>query len=428
MAVKKNHHTVVIGAQWGDEGKGKLVDMMAKDFDVVGRFNGGNNAGHTVIYKGEKVKLHVLPSGMFSQKKLLISQGAVFDPEVLLAEIKFCQKHKIKLDLLIDYRVNLVMPYHKLMDAGSEAWKGKKATGSVRVGIGYCYEDRNNRAGIRAEDLLYPKILKEKITTIFPLKKAILEKVYRQKVDIDALKIYKRLLFFSKLLRPFIGDVSEFVTKNQTKKSMLFEGAMATMLDASFGTYPYTVANHTIASSLFPSIGTSAFPITVLGVIKAYTTRVGGGPFPTEQKNKIGETMQKVGVEIAATSGRTRRCGWLDMNILRYANRLNNFSTLAVTKLDVLSVFFEIPVCIGYKMGAKIIKEYPSISHDYYQCRPIYKTFAGWKKDISGVRKIKDLPKEARRYVDFIEQDLQVPVKIISVGAARDANIFYENR
>ena len=233
---KDKRPVVVIGAQWGDEGKGKLVDMMARDFDLVGRFNGGNNAGHTVIYKGQQCKLHVLPSGIFQQKKLVISQGAVFDPEVLLTELEFCQKNKLKLDLMIDYRVNLVMPYHKLMDGANEAWKGKAATGSVKVGIGYCYEDRNNRSGIRAEDLLFPKILKEKIGRISPLKKAILEKVYRVKLPFIEESIYRRLLFFSKLLRPFLGDVSTYIQKNLGKKSMIFEGAMATMLDSSSGT------------------------------------------------------------------------------------------------------------------------------------------------------------------------------------------------
>lgn len=424
MVDKRLNHAVVIGTQWGDEGKGKLVDMMSNKFDVIARFNGGNNAGHTVIHNGEQVKLHVLPSGIFSKSKLLISQGAVFDPEVLLTELIFCKKHSLNLDLLIDHRVNLVMPYHKLMDGASEAWKGKKATGSVKVGIGYCYEDRNNRSGIRCEDLFYPKILKEKIKIIFPLKKAILEKVYGQKVTISEEEIYKRLLYMARVLKPYIGDVSQYVNKNLNKKKMLFEGAMATMLDASFGTYPYTVANNTFASALFPSIGSPAFPIHVIGVIKAYTTRVGGGPFPTEQINEAGELLQKAGNEIAATSGRIRRCGWLDLNILRFAHRLNNFSSFAVTKLDVLSVFSEIPVCVGYRLHGKVIKEFPAVTHEYGLCKPIYKIFPGWKSDISKVRKLKNLPVQARRYIAFIEQELQVPVKIISVGAKRDANIF----
>ncbi len=424
MADKRLNHTVVIGTQWGDEGKGKLVDMMSGKFDVVARFNGGNNAGHTVIHNGEQVKLHVLPSGIFSQSKLLISQGAVFDPEVLLTELIFCKKHSLNLDLLIDHRVNLVMPYHKLLDGASEIWKGKKATGSVKVGIGYCYEDRNNRSGIRCEDLFYPKILKDKIKTIYPLKKAILEKVYRQKVTISEEAIYKRLLYIARILKPYIGDVSQYVSKNLNKKTMLFEGAMATMLDASFGTYPYTVANNTFASALFPSIGIPAFQINVVGVVKAYTTRVGGGPFPTEQKNADGELLQKAGHEIAATSGRIRRCGWLDLNILRFAHRLNNFSSFAVTKLDVLSVFSEIPICVGYRLHEKVIKEFPAVTHEYDYCKPIYKIFPGWKSDISKVKKLKNLPIQARRYVDFIEQELKVPVKVISVGAERDANIF----
>lgn len=415
---------VVIGAQWGDEGKGKLIDILASDFDIIGRFNGGNNAGHTIIHDDEQVKLHVIPSGLFHKKKLIIAQGAVFDPEVLLTELGFCKKHQIPLDLLIDYRVNLVMPYHKMMDGANEVWKGRKATGSVRVGIGYCYEDRNNRVGIRCEDLLYPKILREKIYFIFPLKKLILEKAYGIKVNITAEEIYKRMLFFAKILKPYLGDVSKYVAGNLGKKSMLFEGAMGTMLDGQFGTYPYTVANNTIVSSVFSSIGIAPTAIEILGVVKAYSTRVGKGPFPTEQKNKIGQILQKAGYEIAATSGRIRRCGWLDLPVLRFAHRLNNFSSLVLTKLDVLSLFKEIPVCVAYQIDNKKIYEYPAVTHEFYRCKPVYKIFKGWQKDISRVRKFEDLPKEAKIYVKFIEQHLKVPVKYIFVGPERKQTIF----
>ncbi|MBI3380123.1 adenylosuccinate synthase [Candidatus Gottesmanbacteria bacterium] len=422
-----NVPTVVIGAQWGDEGKGKLVDSIGSNFDIVGRFNGGNNAGHTVIYKGEECKLHVLPSGIFQKKKLIISQGAVFDPEVLLSELEFCNKHNIFPDLMIDYRVNLVMPYHKLMDAANELWKGSYATGSVKVGIGYCYEDRNNRSGIRCEDLLYPEILKEKLENIFPLKRAILEKVYRVKVDLTIDKIYERFLHHAKVLTPYINDVSSFVSNNLHKKTMLFEGAMATMLDGQFGTYPYTVANNTIASSIFSSLGIPNCPINVIGVVKAYTTRVGGGPFPTEQNNKSGKTLQIVGHEIAATSGRIRRCGWLDLPILRFANKLNKFSSLAITKLDVLSKFSKIPVCIGYRLGKKTIYEYPAISHEFYRCKPIYQTFTGWNEDISRVRRKEDLPKNCLIYLRAIEKMVGIPIRYISVGPDRKSLIYAKN-
>ncbi|MBI3577645.1 adenylosuccinate synthase [Candidatus Gottesmanbacteria bacterium] len=412
--------TVIIGSQWGDEGKGKLVDAMARGFDVVCRFNGGNNAGHTIVYGGEPCKLHVLPSGLFQRKKLVIAQGAVFDPEILLVELEFCKKHHIGLDLLIDYRVNLVMPYHKLFDAAHEAWKGKKATGSVKVGIGYCYEDRNNRSGIRTEDLLYPNILREKLTTLVPIKQKILTNVYGEAVKLDAQIIYKRLLFFGKLLTPYLGDVSAYISKNLGKKSMLFEGAMGTMLDGQFGTYPYTVANNTIASSLFTSLGTPAFPTRVIGVVKAYTTRVGGGPFPTEQNNDNGKRLQAIGGEIAATSGRIRRCGWLDIPIVRYAHRLNRFDALALTKLDVLSTFSRIPVCTNYRMRKTLLSEQPAISHDYQLCRPVYKTLPGWKKSLAGVKKVSELPKEARRYIEYVEDEIGVPIRYISLGPERD--------
>lgn len=415
--------TVVIGSQWGDEGKGKLVDALSSRYDIVGRFNGGNNAGHTVIYRGQQVKLHVLPSGVFNRKHLVIAQGAVFDPEVLYQELKFCQKNKVKVDLLIDYRTNLVMPYHKLMDAASEAWKGKKATGSVKVGIGFCYEDRNNRSGIRCEDLLYPNLLKAKIRAIFPLKKAILEKVYGMSVKTSPDVIYRRLMDLSKVLLPFMGDVSSFILRNLNRKTMLFEGAMATMLDASFGTYPYTVANHTLASAIFTSLGIPETPLRVIGVVKAYTTRVGSGPFPTEQTTDIGKTLQTVGKEIAATSGRIRRCGWLDLNLVRFAHRLNRFSCLAVTKLDVLGSLTKISVATGYKLNRKSINQFPAISHDFYRCQPVYKSFSGWNKPLEQVKSYSDLPKTAKNYLEFIEREINVPIRYISVGADREALI-----
>lgn len=415
--------TVIIGSQWGDEGKGKLTDAIARDFDVVGRFNGGNNAGHTLIHKGNQVKLHVLPSGIFHKKQLLIAQGAVFDPEILVSELQYCQKNRLSVKLMIDYRVNLVMPYHKLMDMASEKRKGKGATGSVRVGIGFCYEDRNNRSGIRVEDLFYPQILKQKIEIIFALKKDILEKVYGVRTTLTSHKIFTRLMYLARYIKPYAGDVTGYVHDNLPTKKMLFEGAMATMLDASFGTYPYTVANHTIATSLFTSLGIPQMQLNNIGVIKAYTTRVGSGPFPTEQKNNIGEILQKTGHEIAVTSGRIRRCGFLDLCIIRYAHKLNGFSSLAITKLDVLDSFDKIPVCVGYKLNGKKIREYPAISHQFYKCQPIYKNLTGWRESLQGVKKYGHLPKNAREYLKFIETEIDVPIKYISTGAERDALI-----
>ncbi|MBI4058608.1 adenylosuccinate synthase [Candidatus Gottesmanbacteria bacterium] len=412
--------TVIIGSQWGDEGKGKLVDALAGKFDVVGRFNGGNNAGHTVIYNGEPCKLHVLPSGIFQKKKLLIAQGAVFDPTVLEQEIEFCNKHRLPLDLLIDYRVNLVMPYHKLMDRANEQWKGKKATGSVTVGIGYCYEDRNNRSGIRCEDLLYPDELIDKLHSIVDLKQAILAKVYGVKEKLNIHKMQRDLLRFGKLFKKYIGDVRGYLEKNLGRKKILFEGAMASMLDGQFGTYPYTVANNTFASSLFTSLGIPEIPLHVTGVVKAYTTRVGGGPFPTEQANEIGSILQTVGKEIAATSGRIRRCGWLDLPVVRFAHSLNRFSELILTKLDVLSVFPKILVCIDYEIKGQTIDRYPSVSYDFYHCRPHYKEFTGWNVPLTGVKKYSDLPQNAKRYIDFLEEQIAVPVTYVSIGPERN--------
>lgn len=411
----------VIGAQWGDEGKGKIVDFLASNFDTVVRFNGGNNAGHTVIYNGEACKLHILPSGVFHSKKLVITQGAVFDPEVLLEEFALIKKHKLNPKLIIDYRVNLVMPYHKLMDSANEMWKGKGATGSVKAGIGYCYEDRNNRTAIRVEDLLYPKILKEKLTTIFPLKKKILTSVYGVLVPFTVESLYMRLLDIAKILKPYIGDGMSFLAKAQKTDSVLYEGANGVMLDGNFGTYPYTVACNTISSSLFSSVGLPAFPLNTIGIVKAYTTRVGNGYFATEQINASGKTMQTVGKEIGSTSGRIRRCGWLDMPQLRFAHALNNFSELIVTKLDVLSEFNEIPVCIGYTLAGKKIPGYPAVSHEYPNCKPIYKMLKGWEEPIHTIKSFKKLPKAAQVYVEFIEKQLNVPVSYVSVGPERES-------
>lgn len=412
--------TVVIGAQWGDEGKGKIVDYLAGRHDCIIRFNGGNNAGHTIIHQGHTLKLHIIPSGVLHQKKLIITQGAVFDPEVFITELNTLHQLGIKPDLLIDYRVNLVLPYHRLLDAATEAWKGSRATGSLKLGIGYCYEDRNNRSGIRCEDLLYPKVISQKIATLFPLKKGITEKVFGQPVDTSAAKIINRLVKLTKIIKPFIGDASVYLSRNIDKKRVLFEGANGTMLDGNFGTYPYTVANNTISSAVFPYAGLPAQPTTIIGLVKAYTTRVGGGPFLTEQKNKVGEQLQRVGKEIGSTSGRVRRCGWLDLPQLQLSHRLNGFSYLVLTKIDVFSGLKTIKVCTHYRLNGKLISEFPSISHHLYRCTPVYQTLPGWRKSLRDIKQFAHLPREAQNYVRFVETKLNVPIKYISVGPERN--------
>lgn len=414
---------VVIGAQWGDEGKGKIVDYLAKDADYIVRFNGGNNAGHTIVYKGEKFPLSHLPSGVLWGKKLFIAQGSVVNPKILLSEIDFFQKRGNKPSLIIDPRVNLVMPYHQLLDAATEEAKGDKKVGSLKLGIGYCYEDRNNRHGIRIEDLIKPEIFRNKLKEQFELKKKRIEGVYNFKVNLSFKRIYEEYLTYGKKLLPLIGDVSLIISKNIGKKKIVFEGAHGTFLDANFGTYPYTTAINTISGAVFTCVGIPPQKLEVIGVVKAYTTRVGGGPFPAELTDDIGVKLQEAGLEFGTVSKRRRRCGWLDVPMLREASRLNGFTSLAITKLDVLSVLSEIKVADYYLLNGKKITKFPSFLSDVEKAQPIYKTYPGWQEDISKVRRYSDLPKNCRNYLEVIENELGVPIKYISVASERSAMI-----
>lgn len=415
--MKKN--LLIIGSQWGDEGKGKIVDYLAKDFDAVVKFTGGNNAGHTVVVKDKTYKMHIIPSGVFQGKKALVAAGVVFDPIVLLEEIKILKDNKIPLNLMIDWRVNLVMPYHRQLDTATEISKGKSSTGSLRLGIGYCYEDKNNRSGIRCEDIINPKILHVKLEKNILLKKALIENVYKQKAELNLEEIFKLYIKYGKILKKYFGDVSEFIATNINKKRFMFEGANGTMLDGVFGTVPYTVANQTIAGSVFPNCGIGIIPTDCLGIVKAYTTRVGNGPFPTEQVNEIGEHLQTVGHEVGTTSGRKRRCGWVDLPLLRYSNRLNGFTSLALTKLDVLTGLGRIKVATHYILKGKKIRFFPSKLTDLPNIKPVYKTFKGWKDSIEKSKSFEELPKEAQIYVKFIEKEIGVQIKYISHGAER---------
>lgn len=411
---------VVVGMQWGDEGKGRIVDYLAKDAKTIVRFNGGNNAGHTVVVGTKKFALSLIPSGAVRGKKLVISQGVVADPKVLWDEIQMFRRSGITLDLLIDYRTNLVMPYHKALDAATENWKGDGKTGSLKLGIGYCYEDRNNRSGIRMEDLFHPKELKEKLEKNVPLVRKRIEKVFGDKWQVTAAEIYKEYLGWGRKFKLFIGDAAGMVAGDIEKgRRVLFETAQGTMLDPVFGTYPYTSAAHNISGGVPAGVGIGPMDMAVVGVVKAYTTRVGGGPFPTEDLGADGKRMQDRGSEFGTVSGRPRRCGWLDLPMLKFASKLNGATELVLTKLDVLSGQTKLKVGVGYRLGKKIIKEYPADSHLIPKLKPEYILLPGWKEDISAIRKYGDLPKSARAYIEFIEKKLGVPVKMISVGPER---------
>lgn len=415
---------VVIGAQWGDEGKGKIVDVLAAQADCVIRFNGGNNAGHSVVVNGEKFKLSLIPSGVMQRKKLLLAQGVVIDPKILLDEISFFEKRGIPVNLMIDPRVHIVMPYHKALDAATEAWKGKKATGSLHLGIGYCYEDKNNRFGIRFEDLIEPKYFKEKLQMFFPQKKKQMELIFGQKTDLNEEEIYRTYVKYGRALKKYCSDVSSYVGAQIKKKKMLFEGAHGTFLDGVFGTYPYTVAIHTMSGAIFPYVGLAPQKIYSMGIVKAYTTRVGNGPFPTELHDKIGDNIREVGGEFGTVSKRPRRCGWLDLCMVRTAHRLSGFDSIAITKLDVLSGIKEIKICIAYTLHGKKINEVPSSIHDLPKCRPVYKVCTGWKTDISKIRRYADLPMAAKKYIEYITNQLHVPISLVSVGPGRGEEMY----
>lgn len=414
---------VVIGAQWGDEGKGKIVDYLAKDADLVVRFNGGNNAGHTVVINGEKFPLSLLPSGVLRQKKLLISQGVVINPQVLLAEIDFFSGRGIHLDLTIDQRANIVMPYHQLLDAATEEAKGKHKVGSLKLGIGYCYEDRNNRQGIRLEELVNPKIFRIKLHEIFSLKRKRIECVYGCRVNLSEKSIFDEYTKYGKKLKKYMGDVSRIIFENLNKKDILFEGAHGVFLDGNFGTYPYTTAVNTISGAVFSYAGIPPRNLEVVGVVKAYTTRVGGGPFPTELNEDIGRQIGDRGMEYGTVSKRRRRCGWLDLPMLRLSHRLNGYNYLAVTKLDILTGLQKLKIARYYMIGRKKIFEFPSAETDVRKAVPFYKIFDGWTEDISSIKNYKDLPKNCLKYLEAIEKQLGIPIKYISTGADRQAVI-----
>lgn len=399
----------VIGSQWGDEGKGKIVDFLTPKADIIVRFNGGNNAGHTVVVDNESFKLSLLPCGVLFQKQLAIAQGVVINPEILIQEIDFFEKRfKQKLKLAIDWRTHIVMPYHQAWDAATEAWRGKEKVGSLHLGIGYTYSDRTNRFGLRLEDLIDSKKLGQALDRNFDLKKAMITAVYGQKFTLKKEAIFKAYCQYGRRLKPYLADVSRFLSQSlRAGKRVLFEGAQGTLLDLAFGTYPYTVGCQTISGAIFSSCGLAPFKLKVLGVVKAYTTRVGGGPFATEIFDSQAENVRERGGEYGTVSQRPRRIGWLDLVNLQEAVRLNGFQEIALTKLDVLSGVKNLKIAIHYSARGK----------------PVYQILPGWQEEITAIRRFKDLPKNCQQYVRLIEKNLKTPIKYLAVGPERKALI-----
>ncbi|MFN8110984.1 MAG: adenylosuccinate synthase [Thermoleophilia bacterium] len=415
--------TVVIGAQWGDEGKGKVVDLLAERSDVVARFQGGNNAGHTIVAGEETYKLHLVPSGILYPGTLcLIGSGTVVDPSALVTELDGLEARGISLDTLrLSGNAHLIMPYHVALDGAAEVTLGRFSIGTTRRGIGPCYQDKAARIGIRAQDLLDFKILVKKLDVALQSKNALLQVLYNHP-PMDAEEIAEGLRPLADRLAPFIADTSLLVDEAlRHGRRVLMEGAQGTMLDIDHGTYPFVTSSNPIAGAACTGIGIGPTRIDrVLGVSKAYTTRVGEGPFPTEINDEAGQHMLRQGNEFGTTTGRQRRCGWLDLVALRYAARLSGLTELALTKLDVLSGLPTVRLCTAYRTrDGEVLHDFPYHQTVFHGCTPVYTDMPGWDDDLTGCRDIKELPAAARAYVDAIADDLEVPITLIGTGQGR---------
>ena len=416
----------IIGAQWGDEGKGKIVDLLAERAKVVVRFSGGDNAGHTVINPYGEFKLHLVPSGIFHPEVVcIIGNGVAINPVVLLEEIDNLQKHGVDTShLFISDRAHLIMPYHTILDGLEEERRGKGAIGTTRKGIGPVFTDKIARLGIRTCDLLNKKNFRSRLYSILELKNNILTKIY-DAPSLSLEEIFKQYCSYGERLAPFIRDtgpiLKDMVSQKQT---IILEGAQGTMLDPDFGTYPYVTSSSPMAAGSSTGSGISVNQIDqIIGVFKAYTTRVGGGPMPTELKDKTGEFIRERAHEYGATTGRPRRCGWFDAVAGSFSAKVNGFTSIALTRLDVLDAFDSLKICTGYKLDGDILGNFPSDLAILGKCQPVYEELPGWQTPISDIRHHKDLPSQARRYVARLEELLSCPASVISVGASRDQTI-----
>jgi adenylosuccinate synthase len=421
-------NVVVIGTQWGDEGKGKIVDLLASRADLVVRFQGGNNAGHTLVVGGKKTICHLIPSGILHRdKKCMIGNGVVVDPEVLLQEMDTLIKEGISITperFSLSEKAHLIMPYHKAVDVAREAAKGKDKIGTTGRGIGPCYEDKTGRRGIRILDLLDAKALEIKIKENLEEKNFLLTRFLNASA-LEFQPIFDAYIRIAERLRPFITDVSISVdSATREGRKILFEGAQGTHLDIDHGTYPFVTSSNPIAGSVCAGVGVGPDKLHhILGIVKAYTTRVGSGPFPTELTDETGSYIQQKGAEFGATTGRQRRCGWIDLVMLKDSIRYNGLTSLSITKLDVLSGLPSIKACVSYELDGKKIDHMPASLERLSRCVPVYEEMPGWKDDISGAQNTNQLPTAAREYLNFIEKMTGVPMSIISVGPKREETI-----
>ncbi|CAC5341427.1 adenylosuccinate synthetase [Planktothrix rubescens CCAP 1459/22] len=423
-------NVVVIGAQWGDEGKGKITDLLSGSADVVVRYQGGVNAGHTVVVDNQTFKLHLIPSGiLYPDTECIIGSGTVIDPRILIEELDQLESLKISTkNLMISQTAHVTMPYHRLLDQASEQQRGSQKIGTTGRGIGPTYADKSERTGIRIIDLMETESLPEQLRWTISNKNVILEKLYNLP-PLDPEAVIEEYLQYAERLRPHVVDASlKIYAAVQDRRNILFEGAQGTLLDLDHGTYPYVTSSNPVAGGA--CVGTGVGPTMidrVIGVAKAYTTRVGEGPFPTEMVDGIGQILCDRGAEFGTTTGRQRRCGWFDAVIGRYAVRINGLDCLAITKLDVLDGLDEIKVCIAYDIDGERCEHFPSSARTFARCEPIYETVPGWKESTADCRKLEDLPQTALDYLKFLAELMKVPIAIVSLGASRDQTIIVED-
>lgn len=424
-------NVVVVGMQWGDEGKGKIVDMLSEFSDIIVRFQGGNNAGHTIVAKGRKIILHLIPSGILHEnKKCYIGNGVVIDPKVLIEEITFLKENGFldRNKLFISPYAHVIMPYHKLLDALREEGSDKDCIGTTRRGIGPCYEDKAARMGIRIIDLFNKDQLKKKVE--FRLKEinTLIVHLYN-KAPLKATEIVDEYISYGEYLKEYVLDISKTLYEDIRKgRHCLFEGAQGSLLDIDFGTYPFVTSSNTIAPNIFIGTGIGINKVDeVIGITKAYTTRVGQGPFPTELFGEEGDLLRNMGHEYGATTGRPRRCGYLDVVSLKYALRINGVTALAITKLDVLSSLRTVKICTAYDYNGERITEFPNDINILNKCKPVYEEFKGFSSSINNARDVSELPAEARDYLNAIQVFLDIPIVMVSVGEKREETIVQKN-
>ena len=422
---------VVVGAQWGDEGKGKVVDLLADRFDIVARYQGGHNAGHTVVIEDKEYILHLVPSGILHHGKIcVIGNGMVVDPEALIEEIDGLRAKGVKIDnnLFISKSAHLIMPYHRAIDKESERVKGAKRIGTTGRGIGPAYVDKMARIGIRAADLLHPELFSEKLKANLEETNYLLKVIYKAET-LRFEDIYSRYMNYADVLKGYIADTSLLINNATSEgKNMLFEGAQGTLLDVDHGTYPYVTSSNSTAGGACTGAGIGPTRINeVIGIVKAYTTRVGSGPFPTELLDKDGELMRERGKEYGATTGRPRRCGWFDAVVVRYAVRINGLTGIIITKLDVLDAFKEIKICTGYKYKGRVYEEMPAELNILEECEHVLEKMEGPNKDTLGITEYGMLPEKAKRYLKRLSELTGINVDMVSTGQKRSETIIVRN-